>query len=238
MIKYQDLVGPIRERAALESTEQARETAEAVLRTLAHCLTPSGRHELADDLPGILDDAVLVPGQTELRDGGDLIIEIAQRLGTTPERARYLAKAVSGAIGDTEPDVLERLRRQLGSNLLDADADGDPPGRAASVRADVPTELSDDDVRQALRRLPEWTGDRSGISRTVSLPADRITPLVERVQREARQLNDHAHTERTSYGVTFTLRTGRPGVVTEPDLDLAERIDGAVRDIGSGGRPG
>jgi hypothetical protein len=33
------------------------------------------------------------------------------------------------------------------------------------------------------------------------------------------------------------LRTG-PAAVTEPDLALAERIDEAITDIGSGGRPG
>ena len=41
-----------------------------------------------------------------------------------------------------------------------------------------------------------WAGDRHGIERTVQLPADRITPLVERVQREAPAMNDHAHVER------------------------------------------
>jgi pterin-4a-carbinolamine dehydratase len=34
------------------------------------------------------------------------------------------------------------------------------------------------------------------------------------------------------------LRTGRAGVVTEPDLRLARRIDQVVTDIASGGRPG
>lgn len=70
------------------------------------------------------------------------------------------------------------------------------------------------------------------------LPIDRVTPLVDRVQREARVMNDHAHVERHPDGVTFHLGTGSEGVVTEPDLALAERIDDAVADIGSGGRPG
>ena len=72
----------------------------------------------------------------------------------------------------------------------------------------------------------------------MQLPAERITPLVERVQREARTMNDHAHVERADDGVTFRLYTGREGVVTEPDLWLAERIDEAVAAVGSGGRPG
>jgi pterin-4a-carbinolamine dehydratase len=101
----------------------------------------------------------------------------------------------------------------------------------------VPTELSDADIERALRRLTEWNGDHTAISRTVQLPPDRHQPLVERIQREAREYNDHATVHRDGDTITVTLSTGRDGVVTRPDLDLAERIDDVVAEVGSGGRP-
>jgi pterin-4a-carbinolamine dehydratase len=135
--------------------------------------------------------------------------------------------------------VAEELHGRLPRDVTDMlSPAGEPPRRAASTRPEVPTELSDEEIARRLRTLTGWTGDHTGISRSVRLPVDRVTPLVDRVQREARTMNDHAHVERHPDGVTFHLRTGPDGVVTEPDLSLAARIDEAVADIGSGGRPG
>lgn len=227
-MKYSELVDSVRRRGALETAEQARDTTTAVLSTAAHSLDPADRRALASELPGSLDEAVLVPGQREHRSGSDLVIEVAQRLRTTQERARYLAKAVVDGLRDTDADVVERLRERLDSDLIDLlDAGGQPPQRARSVRAEVPTELSEEEVATALRGLTGWEGDHTGISRTVLLPEEAVTPLVNRVEREARAANDHAHVERVQGGVRFTLRTGR-AAVTEPDIQLAERIDRIV----------
>ena len=114
---------------------------------------------------------------------------------------------------------------------------GEPPEMTTTLTADRPTRLSDDEVRRALGGLTGWTSDGAGVSRTVSLPDDRIGTLVDRVQREARKVNDRAHVDAGPGTVTFTLRTGA-GSVTEPDLWLARRIDTAISDLGSGGRPG
>nr|WP_106180532.1 DUF2267 domain-containing protein [Prauserella shujinwangii] len=238
-MRHQDLVDSVRRHAGVDTTEQARGATTAVLRTIGHCLRPEDRRRLAEDLPGTVAEAADVPGQLEARDADELLTEVAYRLDTTPERARYLAKAVVAGLRDNDPDLVAFLRARVTSDLLDVlAADGDPPDRAESVRPGEPTELSDEDVQRALRGRTGWTGDHTGISRTVELPDDRVTPLVERVQREARARNDHAHVDRFPGGVTFTLRTGNRGVVTRPDLELAERIDAAVEDVGSGGRPG
>lgn len=47
-------------------------------------------------------------------------------------------------------------------------------------------------------------------------------------------MNDHAAVSRADGSVTFRLHTG-DGHVTEPDFDLAERIDTIVAGYGSGG---
>lgn len=238
-MKYQDLVESVRDQAGLDSSEQARSAVSAVLATLAHSLPPQARERMARILPGWFDPAAEVPGSQEVRDGTGMLIEIGRRLETTPERARYLGQAVLDCLRSGAPDLVEYLREQLSSDVLDVLAEvGEPPRQAASAQPGVPTELSDAEIEQGLRRLTGWRGDHTGISRTVRLPADRFEPLVNRVRREARDFNDHAHVERAGDTLTFTLRTGRPAVVTEPDLRLAERIDRAVAEVSSGGHPG
>lgn len=235
-MRYQELVESVRDRAGMDSTEQARDSLSAVLSTLGHCLPPEQRSRLAERLPGSLEPAADVPGPPEIRDGSGLVVEIGQRLDVPPERARYLAQAVVGSLREGDPELIAGLREHLSSDILDVLLPaGDSPERSESARSEVPTELSDDEIAQSLRRLPSWTGDRTAISRTVSLPTDRHEPLINRVQREARDFNDHAHIQRQGDEVTFTLNTGRPPAVTRPDIELAERIDHAVAEVGSGG---
>ncbi|GAB3004472.1 4a-hydroxytetrahydrobiopterin dehydratase [Amycolatopsis acidiphila] len=238
-MKYQDLVESVRDTAALTDAEQARASVAAVLATVARCLPSADRHLLAEHLPGSLVPAAAIPGPPEVRDGTRLVAEIGRRLHTSPERARYRAQAVLAALRDGEPRLVDLLCARLNSDVLDTlMPPADPPWMVTSVLPGMPVPLSDEEVRRALCRLTGWTGDRSAISRTVALPADRHTPLVNRVQREARELNDHAHVEREDATVTFTLTTGRPGKVTDRDVRLAVRIDEAVAEVGSGGRPG
>ncbi|WP_019816287.1 DUF2267 domain-containing protein [Saccharomonospora saliphila] len=237
-MKYQDLIEWVRRDAELGGTREARETVAAVLATLAHCLSPADRDRVAESLPGSLENAAEVPGPPEIRDGAGLVVEAGHRLGVGAERARYLTQAVIRALRAGDPALVDHLRSTLASDVLAVlEPTGEPPGRAESVRREVPTELSDTDVASVLRRLPEWEGDRTGISRTVRLPADRHDPLVNQVQRVAAEFNDHARVSRSGDAVTFTVSTGS-GVVTEPDVRLAERIDQVVTDVGSGGRPG
>lgn len=247
VVKHKELVNSVAEHVELgaarartqDTTDELREIITAVLSTLAHTLTDRQRHELADALPGTVEDAALVPADTAARDGNAMVTELAQRLGVTAERARYLAQAVFAGLADADRTVTDFLREHATAEIVAVlEPSGDSPERVASTRAEVPTELSEEDLTRALNQLTGWERDQEGISRTVSLPADRVTPLIERVQREAARGNDHARAQRTADGVTFTLRTGRSGTITQPDVSLAERIDQAVAEVGSGGRPG
>ncbi len=238
-MRYQDLVESVRDQAELDTSERARESVTAVLATVAHCVTPDMRARMAERLPGSLESAAEVPGETEIRDGDALLIEIGRRIDDTPERARYVGQAVFTALRAGDPDLVDELRGELHSDLMERlEPAAEPPGRARSVDPQVPTQLSDADIERALRRLTDWTGDENGLHRTVALPEDRLTPLINRVQAEARDVNDHVRVDRAGDSVTFTLSTGRRGAVTEPDVDLAERIDHVVAEVGSGGKPG
>lgn len=241
MISYEELVETVTETAELPDAENGRVAVSAVLSTLAHCLSPEDRERVSAELPGTFKTAVQVPGQTERRDGQDLVIEIAERLNTTPERARYVGQAVLHGLQASSPELLDHLRAGLRSDVLQVLAPAaDSPDKARSADPAVPTELSDEEVRQALAKLTGWSGDHRGITRTVLLPEDRLAPLLDEVQRVAVEMNDRAETSRVPGGVSFTLRTGSgaDAVVTEPDIWLAGRIDDIVYEVGSGGKPG
>lgn len=235
MISYQTLVDGVRERAELGSGRRARAVVTAVISTLAHELPGGDRRELAEILPGSIAATATVPGPAEDRSGDALVLEVGERLDEPAERARYLTQAVLDQLGVQDPAVVDWLATRLPPEVVDTlRPAGQPPREAVTTTPDRPTRLSDDDVASALRRLPNWSGDVRGISRTVSIPDDRIEPLLNQVQRRARRMNDHAHVESSAGSVTFTLRTGR-ATVTEPDLRLAEEIDDAVAQVASGG---
>ena len=69
MIRYQSLVENVRDRARLDSGNQARSVVQAVVSTLAHSLPPSGRRRLADALPAIVEPAADVTSTSEPRTG-------------------------------------------------------------------------------------------------------------------------------------------------------------------------
>ncbi|MEV6442880.1 DUF2267 domain-containing protein [Amycolatopsis sp. NPDC051716] len=239
MVQHEKWLTGVEDLAELAGPAEARAVLGAVVAALARCLPDAGREWLADRLPSPEAGPARDAGPANLKSGTDVEAAVARRLRTTPGRGRYLTQAVLAALTRTDPALAEELRGRLPRAVVDTLAPaGESPRDAASHRPGVPTRLSDEEVARGLRHLTGWSGDRHGIERTVQLPADRITPLVERVQREARTMNEHAHVERADGGVTFRLRTGRDGVVTEPDLWLAERIDEAVAAVGSGGRPG
>lgn len=135
MAEYSDLIAAIGRRADLD-TDQVKAALDAVVATLAHSLPPRTRDRVAAALPDVVEEAALVPGRIEIRTGTSLVIEIAQRLDTTAERARYLAQAVLDGLADTVPEVIGLLRDDLASDLLAVlDRTGTPPGGAASTRA-------------------------------------------------------------------------------------------------------
>jgi uncharacterized protein (DUF2267 family)/pterin-4a-carbinolamine dehydratase len=238
-MKYQDLIESVRDRVQLDDSEHARQAVEAVLATLGHCMTPDARTQLAEHLPGLLEPAMEVPGDTEIRDSEALLIEIAYRIDSTPERARYIGEALLETLREMDPDLVDELRGELHTDLLETlEPEDEPPEWAGSVDPSAPVELSDDEVEQALQRLPEWDGDHNAIQRTVVLPRDRHIPLIHGVQTEARKTNNHVRIDQDGDSVTFTLNTASKGVVTESDIDLAERINNVVAEVGSSGKPG
>lgn len=90
--------------------------------------------------------------------------------------------------------------------------------------------LTAEAVRDELGRLAGWSGDPTGISRTVELGSfpDAIA-VVDRVAAAAEELDHHPDIDIRWRTLTFRCVTHSAGGVTHRDLELARRIDDIVR---------
>ncbi|PSL01813.1 4a-hydroxytetrahydrobiopterin dehydratase [Haloactinopolyspora alba] len=91
------------------------------------------------------------------------------------------------------------------------------------------TLLDTDDIRSALDGLPEWSGDTSGITRTVEAP-DFPTGIavVDDVAEAAEAADHHPDIDIRWRTLTFALVTHSAGGVTRADVDMAHAIDRIV----------
>ncbi|HEX6498430.1 MAG TPA: 4a-hydroxytetrahydrobiopterin dehydratase [Micromonosporaceae bacterium] len=88
------------------------------------------------------------------------------------------------------------------------------------------TVLSSDRLSEALAGLPGWSGDSSGIGRSVSAPTFRAAiDLVDAVADAAEAADHHPDIDIRWRTVTFRLSTHSAGGVTEKDVALAHDID-------------
>ena len=90
--------------------------------------------------------------------------------------------------------------------------------------------LTAEAVRDELGRLAGWSGDPTGISRTVELGSfpDAIA-VVDRVAEAAEDLDHHPDIDIRWRTLTFRCVTHSAGGVTHRDFALARRIDDIVR---------
>ena len=238
MVGYQELVESVRDRAALDSAEDARSALAAVLATVAQAVDEPHRQRLADTLPAQLRTHAEPAGPVVRMGAGELVDAVARREQTTAERARYHTQAVLSALVDAVPDAADVIKAAVpdgADDLLSPLGQGPAPRGSAVPTTASPRMLDDDEVSRELSRLTGWTGERHRLRRTVALPADRIRPLLDQVDRAQRDLDHHATVEHDADGVTFTVWTHTLGVVTDLDVALAARIDDAVRRVGSTG---
>ncbi|GAA3737908.1 4a-hydroxytetrahydrobiopterin dehydratase [Salinactinospora qingdaonensis] len=235
MATHQELVDGIAAHDMVTDAAEARRALPSIIAALARHLDAGSRDQLARHLPASLRDEVHGDGAQPLPESGGLAQEVALDLGCPPERALHLARVVLAELVSTDPDLKEMLSSALPRELAQWAAD--PVGAAGRTDAptDTPTRISEDDVAAMRQRLPEWEGDTSRLSRSVELPPERLRPLLTQVDREAHALKHGPRYEDTPEGVRFTVRTESVDAVTELDLELAERIEAAITEIGSGG---
>ncbi|MCF6526610.1 DUF2267 domain-containing protein [Streptomyces sp. JJ36] len=237
MIVHERLVEEVAAQARL-TDEEALRVLRVTLAALTHRLEMPQRRRLRSAVPGPERDAALATVPPARGGPAELWEEIGRNLGVPPERARHLARIVMSQVDAGEPDLTRELRESLPADFAELFTAPEERTARDNPATQAPAPLSREELDAALRRRPEWSGDAHGLTRTVSLPEDRLPPLLNQVDRDARDLRHTCERERTGGGVTFVLRTRSVDAVTAVDLDLADRIDDAVAAVGSGGRPG
>lgn len=235
MIAHRELIDHVAAHEGVAGTEEARRAVHAVVGVLSERLDPRVRAELQQQLPKSLWGDVHAT-RTAAADSGRLAQQVGRKLDCPPEHGLHLARAVVAEIALSAPELGEDLAASLPEEL--AQWSRDPigtAGRSDTGVTDTPSRLDEETLRAALARLPDWAGDTRGITRAVQLPRDRIAPLLSRIDRIGRELHHAPHHERTGDGIVFTLRTASVGAVTTRDIEVAERVDQAVAEVGSGG---
>jgi uncharacterized protein (DUF2267 family)/pterin-4a-carbinolamine dehydratase len=233
-VTYEQFVTEVAARLGVAPPGRVALLTRSVFAALSAQLSPEDRNELAQALPSSLADIVRSTIRTERRDPLELVHDVATgSVNTTPERARYGIQAVLSALDALASDTGKRLRADLPPDYADlfvAPGDGPPPDLAASAAENVPTELSDADIGRALRRLPGWGGDRSALSRTVSLPPGIDRPMLARIHAAEQEMQHHAVIETSGRDTTFRVWTHSIGCVTELDVALAGRIQQVIEE--------
>ena len=246
-MRHQEFLSGVATRAG-EQTDDARLGATAALAALSEHLPTDDRDALAQALPTLLEQE---SGLDQAGDGaGDgardtaVVDGIARRTGWTPERARRALAAVVDQLTAEDPELGRRVALVLPD---DVEPDGGPalppdggpalpPDAASGASQDRSRPLGQDGVDRALSRLVDWSGDVTGIERTIALPAERIDLVLDRIHGVERELSHRVRiVGRTPTSLTVRARTESLQVVTELDVALAERVDDAVATVGSGG---
>jgi 4a-hydroxytetrahydrobiopterin dehydratase len=89
-----------------------------------------------------------------------------------------------------------------------------------------PPRLSPDEVTAALRALPQWSGDVTGLHRTVQLSSFReaVAGIVA-IADVAEEMDHHPDVDLRWRTLHFVVVPHSAGGVTALDLELARRID-------------
>ncbi|GDY28448.1 DUF2267 domain-containing protein [Gandjariella thermophila] len=230
MVEYQRLLATVSRMTGL-GTGEARAAAEATITTLAHSLDDDTRKVLLDAVPTELRDDFPIEGVHRPGEQTDFVRRVALLERRPPEQARYRAQAVLTALVEQEPELLDRLHvpDDLRDLVRDAGAGGGITGPTGHT-----ARLTDDEVRRELSRLPDWSGDSGGLSRTLALPPENLDRVLNRLDALRRARGRGPEVRRDGDTAVLTVRTRAVGGVTGLDVDLAHQVDDAIQEAGAG----
>ena len=238
-MRHQEFLAGVATRGGFDSNE-ARHATDAVIATLARHLPADDRDALARALPNLLETESGIDDATTSAAGDSpsdatLVEDVAHRSGWSPERSRYALVAVVGQLTVEDDDLGTRLAKTLPENLHGTTATL-PPDAASEGQQGRPQPLTADELPRELGRLVGWTGDLTGIERTVELPSERLDLVLDRIHRAERSMGHRMHiVGRTPTSLTLRARTDSLQAVTHEDITLAIEVDDAVSAVGSGG---
>jgi uncharacterized protein (DUF2267 family)/pterin-4a-carbinolamine dehydratase len=231
VLKYREVVGEVGRRIGI-TFEQAKSAAEATVTVLARSLNADDRQRFLGQVPGELHGSYAVNVPYPPRGLAGFIEEVGRISHQTPEMARYQAQAVISVLREQDGGLVESL--YLPPDLRDLVAP--PPAGGGLVEPSGGTAvLSDAEVADALGHLPYWSGNRSALTRTITLPEDnldRVLALLEGLRRD--QGRGPRITRDDRENATLVVRTTNVNAVTALDVDLAHRVDDAIDQAGAG----
>jgi pterin-4a-carbinolamine dehydratase len=230
-IRYRDLVTDVGRRLDL-SFDEARLACEATITVLARALPDGDRQRFLSALPDELHDdypVELAPSPVDL---AGFLGQVATIVHRPPEQARYRAQAVVGGLDDRDRGLLDSVA--LPDYLTDLRAPLPAGGGVVDPAGGVPP-LTDEELAEALARLPLWSGDHRALTRTVVLPPENLERVLGRLAALKRELGRGPDIVRDAEdSATLVVRTSSVDAVTALDVGLARSVDAAVEEAGAG----
>ncbi|MER7076899.1 Pterin-4a-carbinolamine dehydratase [Saccharopolyspora kobensis] len=230
MVKYDRLLDDIGSRTGLGAGE-ARAAAEVTVTALAHVLDESQRAVLLAELPAELAKDTSGETAQDPSEPADFVQRLALLGRRPPEEARYRAQAVLSSIAGQDPELVEQL--DLPEDVRALTRPLDAGGGVTGPTGHQPR-LTDEELRQELERLPQWSGDTDGISRVLELPPENLDAVLDRLDGLRRRSGRGPDIDRKGGTAVLTLRTKAVGGVTRLDVDLAHRVDEEIQRAGAG----
>jgi pterin-4a-carbinolamine dehydratase len=231
-IRYRDLVNEVGRRADLDF-DHARLAAEATTTVLARALDKENRRRFLDAVPTELHDDFAINVPYAPLDLNGFLIQIGTIVHRERDQARYQAQAVLSTMAEQDHDLIESLevpdyvRNLTTPPPVGGGVVGMPPGGVAA--------LTDDELRDALARLPLWSGDRRALVREIVLPPENLDRVLHRLAQLRQEVGRAPHIGRRGPDVaTLVVRTSSVDAVTRLDVELARRVDAAIDEAGAG----
>lgn len=235
--RYDSFLDGIRHRAEVAETEDVRARTVQVVEVLSRRVAGVDRSQMAVALPPEVRDEIRWDAPHELgASPGELLAEIAQRASYEPEHARRLVQAVLSEMALAAPAVVDTLRHALPDEVTPLfDAPGAVPQQASSEpdAEDSARVLGEDELQRALAQLENWVGTTERLTREAVLPPETHQPVLTGVRAAEIELSHRAEVTEHDYMLVFSVTTASVGGVSELDLQLARRIDEAVRNVGT-----
>jgi pterin-4a-carbinolamine dehydratase len=230
-LRYRELVASAADQAGLDF-DTAREAGRATVSVLARMLDEADRRRLLDMLPADLSEPQDVGTSIPSNDPIEFVREVSGLLRCAPEQARMRAQAVLSAIDAQADGVLDTLH--LPEELAELTRPPRPGGGLVGPSGHT-AGLDEEEVRAALRRLPDWSGDSRALKRTLVLPPDQLERVLLRLSRLKQEWGRGPRISRPDEQTAqFTVYTTNAGVVTDLDVDLAFRVDEAIAQADAG----
>jgi 4a-hydroxytetrahydrobiopterin dehydratase len=102
--------------------------------------------------------------------------------------------------------------------------------------SDRPQTFDEQQVAEAVKSLPEWSGDVHMLSRKVALDPAKVDQVMDEVHDIEGEMNHHAQIESVPSDdaetlLTLKVWTHTVGGVTDLDIELAHRIEKVLDDV-------